>query len=82
MPEDKKIKRFVVKVGDTYYMTKGKMLTYNMEEAKKSGDQKKIDGVKEMEKDYQEEHDKPHTFYHAVDFSDVQFKGINTGEVP
>ncbi|MCM8556730.1 hypothetical protein [Sphingomicrobium sediminis] len=81
MAKDKK-SRFVIKVGETYYLTTGKMLIYNMDEAIAADDMKKVKGVEDMRKAYQEEHDKPHTYYHAVDFSEVEFKGINTDQVP
>lgn len=81
---DKEIHTFVIKVGDTYYMTDGKLLTYNMEAAKKAkkDKEKKIKGVEDIEKKYWEEHGKPHTFYEAVSFDDAHFSGINTGTVP
>lgn len=81
MPNGKKdIRRFVVKVGDTYYMTTGPLLTYNMEAA---GDNaRKREGVDEIARMYKEEHDKPHTFYEAVSFNRTDFSGINTGQNP
>lgn len=81
MPNGKKgIHRFVVKVGDTYYMTTGPLLTYNLEAA--GNNQQKVDGVKEIARMYKEEHEKPHTFYEAVEFNRTDFKGINTGQNP
>lgn len=73
------IKKFVIKVGDMYYMTTGKLLTYDMANAQTPAQKK---GVEEMAKLYKEEHDKPHTYYEAVRFDDVSFSGVNTGQVP
>ena len=81
---NKKKKRFVIKVGDTYYLTTGKLLRYNMAEAEAEPDpkwkKKMIEGVEEMKKDYQEEYDSPHTWYPAVDFTNVAFSGVQTGD--
>ena len=80
----KKKKRFVIKVGDTYYLTTGKLLRYNMAEADAEPDpkwkKKMKQGVKEMEEEYQAEYDSPHTWYPAVDFTDVAFSGVQTGD--
>ena len=77
-------KRFVIKVGDTYYMTSGKLLRYNMKEAQAEPDpqwkKKMVDGVKEMEQEFQDEYDRPNTWYPAVDFTDVAFSGVQTGD--
>ena len=72
-------RRYVIKVGETYYLTTGKLLEYNMHDAINSKKMEKVQGVQDMATMYQAEHDKPHTYYHAVDFTDVDFKGINTG---
>lgn len=81
---DKVIHTFVIKVGDTFYMTDGTLLTYNMEEAKKAkkDKEKKIKGVEDIEKTYWKEHGKEHTYYEAVSFDGTGFSGINTGKVP
>lgn len=76
-PKGKKC--FVIKQGDTYYLTTGTLLEYNLDKAIGSGKMPEIKGVAEMMKKYKEEHDKPHTYYHAVDFTEVGFKGVNTG---
>ena len=81
---NKRKKRFVIKVGDTYYLTTGKLLTYNMKEAEKEKDpkwkKKMKEGVQEMIDEYDKEYNSPHTWYPAVDFTDVTFSGVNTGD--
>lgn len=72
-------KRYVIKVGDTYFLTTGRLLEYNMQAAINSNDMKKVQGVLDMANQFQLERDKPHTYYEAVDFTDVDFSGINTG---
>lgn len=72
-------RRYVIKVGDTYYLTTGRLLEYNMQAAINSRNMDKVQGVHDMAHQFQVEHDKPHTYYHAVDFTEVDFKGINTG---
>lgn len=78
-PPAKGKKRFVIKQGDTYYLTTGTLLEYNLDKAVANGKMPEVKGVAEMMKKFKEEHDKPHTYYHAVDFTDVEFKGVNTG---
>lgn len=73
---------FVIKKDDTYYLTTGPLLEYNMKAAEASGKEDKKAGVKQMEKDYQRAHDSEHTYYHAVDFTQEGFSGVNTGEKP
>lgn len=76
--------RFVIKVGDTYYMTNGKLLVYDPKEAQKQPDQAwkaaMEKGVQDMAKKFQEVHDSPNTWYPAVDFSEVAYSGVNTGD--
>ena len=80
----KKKKRFVIKVGDTYYLTTGKLLRYNMAEAKAEPEpkwkKKMEEGVAEIQDEYQKEYDSPNTWYPAVDFTNVAFSGVQTGD--
>ena len=77
-------KRFVIKVGDTYYMTNGALLVYDPKEAQKQTNKAwkaaMTKGVADMAQKFQEVHDAPNTWYPAVDFSDVAFSGVNTGD--
>ncbi|WP_265562599.1 hypothetical protein [Sphingomicrobium arenosum] len=77
--DKKKMNRFVIKVGDTYYLTKGKLWVYDPAEAK---DKEEEEGVELMASKFKEEEEKPHTWYKAVNFTDVEFDGVNTGERP
>ncbi|NNC48159.1 MAG: hypothetical protein HKO13_06985 [Sphingomonas sp.] len=80
----KKKKRFVIKVGDTYYLTDGKLLRYNMKEADAEPNEnwrkKMKEGVEDMKVEYQKEYDSVNTWYPAVDFTNVAFSGVQTGD--
>lgn len=69
--------RFLIKVGDVYYLTTGKLLTYDPSAAK--DDQQKKD-IKFVEQEFKRIHDSPHTWYPAVQVSDSSFSPFNTGE--
>ena len=73
-------KRFVIRQGNSYYLTTGTLLVYDMDAAIKSGNMKKIEGVNDMAKAFNEEYYKPATHYDSVDFTDVNFAGVNTGQ--
>ncbi len=69
---------FLIKVGDVYYLTKGKLLTYDPSAAK---DEQQKKDVKFVEEEFKKIHDSPHTWYPAVKVTDESFSPFNTGEV-
>ena len=70
--------KFIIKQGDVYYLTTGKLLTYDLAAAK--GDPKKEKDVEFVAAKFKEIHDSPHTWYPAVRVADANFSAINTGE--
>jgi hypothetical protein len=70
--------RFLIKVGDVYYLTRGKLLTYDPSAAKDDRQKKDMEFVRET---FKKIHDSPHTWYPAVQITDSSFSPYNTGEV-
>jgi hypothetical protein len=76
----KATKRFLIKQGDTYYLTAGRLLEYNKEEAK--GNERKERDVERVANEFKRIGDGPHTYYQAVDVSDSDMFGpINTNQL-
>lgn len=71
------MKRFLIRVDDVYYLTTGKLLSYDFAAAK--GDKAKEHGVQKVEAEFNRIHDLPRTWYHAVEIADASFSAINTG---
>ena len=69
------MKRFLIEQGGVYYLTTGKLLRYDENEAK-NDDQKK--GVGDVRREFKRIHDEPHTWYKAVEVRDSTFSPINT----
>ena len=69
--------RFLIKKNDVYYLTTGKLLTYDPTKAK-PGEQEA--DVKRVASEFARIRDLPHTWYQAVEISDRRFSAINTGD--
>jgi hypothetical protein len=69
--------RFLVKKGDTYYLTTGRLLEYNRHAAKTDAQRK---GVEQVERDFDRIRNAPHTWYESVEICDSDFSPINTGQ--
>ncbi|MCJ7420242.1 hypothetical protein [Sphingomicrobium astaxanthinifaciens] len=82
--EKPKKKTFVILVDGVFYMTDGKLLTYDKKAAGAEPDpvkrKEKEEGVEKVKKKFQEEVVSDHTAYVAVGFDDPHFKPVNTGE--
>lgn len=70
-------RRFIVQVGDTYFMTQGKHLVYDPKEAKTKEQE---EGIKKVAAKFQEIHDQPHTWYKAVCLTDGDFSASNSSD--
>ena len=70
------MKRFLIEQGGVYYLTTGKLLSYDPDSAK-GPDQK--DGVEHVRREFKRIHDLPHTWYKAVEIKDSSFSPVNTG---
>lgn len=68
--------RFLINKGGVYYLTTGKLLTYDKKIAK--GEQ--VKGVEEVEKTFERIKNEPHTWYQAVEIRDAAFEAVNTGD--
>lgn len=69
--------RFLINKGGVYYLTTGKLLTYDKKAAK---DRKEKEGCEEVEKTFELIKNEPHTWYQAVEIQDGGFSAVNTGE--
>lgn len=67
--------QFIVRKGDAYYLTTGKLLIYDPKDAKTEQQKKDVDKVA---KEFQRIHDLPHTWYKAVQLDVDGFEAVNT----
>ena len=70
--------RFLIQKDGVYYLTTGKLLTYD-EGAAEGNEQKKKD-VEWIKSEFKRIHDAPCTWYRAVQMDDDDISAINTGE--
>jgi hypothetical protein len=70
--------RFLIEQNGVYYLTSGKLLRYDPDEAQT--DQHK-QGVAKVKAEFQRLHDLPHTWYKAVEVKDASFAAINTAQL-
>lgn len=70
--------KFLVKKGDVYYLTTGRLLEYDPNAAK--GKPKEEAGVAEVVKVFNEIRNSPHTWYEAVEINRAEFGPMNTGQ--
>jgi hypothetical protein len=69
--------RFLINKGGVFYLTTGKLLTYDSGAAK---DEQQKKGVKYVEEAFERIKNQPHTWYQAVEISDANFSAVQTGE--
>ena len=69
--------RFLINKHGVYYLTTGKLLTYDPDGARTTDEKKDVERVA---KEFQRICDLPHTWHKAVEISDQQFVAINTGQ--
>ncbi len=68
--------RVLINKDGVYYLTTGKLLTYDKKAAKEKEEEK---GCEEVEKTFDRIKNEPHTWYQAVEIKDATFKAVNTG---
>lgn len=68
--------RFLINKGGVYYLTTGKLLTYDKKAAKTKEQE---DGVEDVEKTFKRIENEPHTWYRAVEIKESSFEAVNTG---
>jgi hypothetical protein len=69
--------RFLINKNGVYYLTTGKLLKYDKNEAK---DDKQKKGFEETEEMFGQIRDQPHTWYQAVEIKSAKFGPMNTGQ--
>jgi hypothetical protein len=69
--------RFLIEKDGVYYLTTGKLLTYDRGRAE--NDQQKGD-VDRVAREFDRICNLPHTWHKAVEISDAQFLAVNTGQ--
>lgn len=76
--------KFIILVNGVFYLTDGKLLTYDKKVADNEPDpvkkEKMEKGVEKVKLKFQEEVVSDHTAYVAVGFDDPNWKPVNTGE--
>jgi len=70
--------RFLIEKNGVYYLTDGRLLKYDHEEAQTDQHRQ---GVAKVKAEFQRLHDMPHTWYKAVEVKDAAFAAINTAQL-
>ncbi|HET9427450.1 MAG TPA: hypothetical protein VFO69_03735 [Allosphingosinicella sp.] len=78
--------KFLINKGGVYYLTTGRLLTYDSNATDNPADPpeiraKKKAGVKEAKETFDRIRNAPHTFYEAVEIDIAGFGPMNTGQV-
>ncbi|HYU94583.1 MAG TPA: hypothetical protein VE989_00265 [Sphingomicrobium sp.] len=70
--------RFLIEKDGVYYLTTGKLLTYDRGRA--GNDQQKKNDVDRVAAEFERICNLPHTWHKAVEISDAAFLAVNTGQ--
>ena len=70
--------KFLINKNGVYYLTTGRLLTYDSARAK---NEREKEGCEKVKKKFDEIRNAPCTFYESVEISESNFGPLNTGEV-
>ena len=70
--------KFLINKNGVYYLTTGRLLTYDPSKAK---DEREKEGCEKVKKKFDEIRNAPCTFYEAVEITAADFGPLNTGQI-